>query len=110
MGYAEETMEEEKETCPACARHTMRSEETKKDLMVRLKRAEGQIRGIEKMVEDDLYCPDILIQVSAVTSALNSFNKVLMAEHIRGCVAEDLKEGKTESIDEFVKVVQKRMK
>ncbi|WP_235897210.1 metal-sensing transcriptional repressor [Anaerolactibacter massiliensis] len=88
----------------------MRSEETKKDLMVRLKRAEGQIRGIEKMVEDDLYCPDILIQVSAVTSALNSFNKVLMAEHIRGCVAEDLKEGKTESIDEFVKVVQKLMK
>ena len=97
--------------CPHCGeRHKKRSPEEQKALLTRLKKAEGQIRGIEKMVEDDLYCPDILIQVSAVTSALNSFNKVLMAEHIRGCVAEDLKEGKTESIDEFVKVVQKLMK
>ena len=103
-------MEEEKETCPACARHTMRSEETKKDLMVRLKRAEGQIRGIEKMVEDDLYCPDILIQVSAATSALNSFNKTLLACHIRGCVARDIRDGKDESIDELCGVLQKLMK
>ncbi|MBQ9327587.1 MAG: metal-sensing transcriptional repressor [Solobacterium sp.] len=91
-------------------RHKQRTEEQKKDLIVRLKKAEGQIRGIEKMVEEDLYCPDILIQVSAVTSALNSFNKQLLAAHIRGCVTEDIKEGKEESIDELVNVLQKLMK
>ena len=80
-------------TCE-CVRHKKRTEAEKKDLLVRLKKAEGQIRGIEKMIEDDLYCPDILIQVSAVTSALNSFNKQLLAAHIKGCVAEDIKAGK----------------
>ena len=68
------------------------------------------MRGIKKMVENDVYCPDILIQVSAVNAALNSFNKVLLAEHIRTCVAEDIKEGKDETIDELVLVLQKLMK
>ena len=75
-----------------------------------LNRIEGQVRGIKKMVENDVYCPDILIQVSAVNAALNSFNKVLLAEHIRTCVAEDIKEGKDETIDELVLVLQKLMK
>ncbi|MBQ9154570.1 MAG: metal-sensing transcriptional repressor [Solobacterium sp.] len=97
--------------CPACSgRHKERSEEEKKKLLTRLRKAEGQIRGIEKMVESDLYCPDILIQVSAVTSALNSFNKELLAAHIRSCVAEDIREGNEETIDELVKVLQKLMK
>ncbi len=104
-------MSEKKEQCPACdPRHVARTEEDKKKLLTRLKKAEGQIRGIEKMVEEDLYCPDILIQVSAVQSALNSFNKVLLACHIRGCVIEDIKEGKEESVDELVEVIQKLMK
>ncbi len=104
-------MSEEKVTCPACAtRHKKRTEEDKKKLVTRLKKAEGQIRGIEKMVEEDLYCPDILIQVSAVTSALNSFNKELLACHIRSCVAEDIREGNDEVIDELVNVLQKLMK
>jgi DNA-binding FrmR family transcriptional regulator len=99
------------DACPACEkRHKKRTAEEQKDLLVRLKKAEGQIRGIEKMVEEDAYCPDILIQVSAVTSALNSFNKELLACHIRSCVAEDIREGKDESIDELVKVLQKLMK
>ena len=72
--------------------------------------AEGQIRGIQKMVEEDAYCPDILIQVSAVTAALNSFNRELLACHVRSCVAEDIRDGKDEAIDEFVKVLQKLMK
>ncbi len=97
------------ETCK-CVRHKKRTEEEKKDLLIRLKKAEGQIRGIEKMVEEDLYCPDILIQVSAVTSALNSFNKQLLAAHIKGCVAEDIKAGKEESVDELVHVLQKLMR
>ena len=79
-------------------------------LLKRLHRAEGQIRGIEKMIESDAYCPDILVQVAAVTAALNSFNKELMACHMRTCVAEDIRAGKDESIDEFVKVMQKLMK
>ena len=91
-------------------RHKERTEEEKKKLVTRLKRAEGQIRGIEKMIEDDLYCPDILVQVSAVTSALNSFNKELLACHIRSCVKEDIKADKDESIDELVEVLQKLMK
>ena len=92
------------------ARHKKRTEEQKKRLITRLKKAEGQIRGIEKMVENDSYCPDILIQVSAATSALNSFNKELLACHIRSCVAEDIREGNDETIDELVSVLQKLMK
>ena len=91
-------------------RHKKRTEEEKKKLLTRLKKAEGQIRGIEKMVENDLYCPDILIQVSAVTSALNSFNKELLACHIRSCVADDIREGKDEAVDELVGGLQKLMK
>ncbi len=97
--------------CPHCSdRKKMRSDEEKKELLKRLRRAEGQIRGIENMIEKDAYCPDILVQVSAVTSALNSFNKELMACHMRSCVADDIRSGKDEAIDEFVKVMQKLMK
>lgn len=92
------------------ARHKARNEEDKKRLLARLRKAEGQVRGIEKMVENDAYCPDILIQVSAVTSALNSFNKELLSSHIRSCVAEDIKEGNEETIDELVSVLLKLMK
>jgi DNA-binding FrmR family transcriptional regulator len=88
----------------------MRSDEEKKALLTRLKKAEGQIRGIEKMIEEDAYCPDILTQVAAVTAALNSFNKELLACHMRSCVIEDIKSGKEETIDEFVKLMQKLMK
>ena len=91
-------------------RHKKRTADEQKKLVTRLKRIEGQVRGIQKMVEDDLYCPDILVQVSAVTSALNSFNKELLACHIRDCVATDIRQGKDESIDEFVTVLQKLMK
>ena len=79
-------------------------------MLNRLSRIEGQVRGIRKMVENDVYCPDILIQVSAVNAALNSFNKVLLAEHIRSCVAEDIREGKEDTIDELVLLLQKLMK
>ena len=87
-----------------------REEKEYKDLMNRLKRIEGQVRGVQKMLENDAYCPDILVQVSAITSALNSFNKVLLAEHIRSCVADDIRDGKDEVIDELVATLQKMMK
>ena len=76
----------------------------------RLNRIEGQVRGIKKMVENNAYCPEILIQVSAVNAALNSFNKVLLAEHIRTCVAEDIRGGDEAAIDELVLVLEKLMK
>ena len=101
--------------CRECAcsdgtRKKMRSEKEFKDLMNRLKRIEGQVRGVEGMLEKDAYCPDILIQVSAINSALNSLNKVLLASHIRSCVAEDIRSGKEESVDELVCLLQKLMK
>lgn len=76
----------------------------------RLNRIEGQVRGIKKMVESDTYCTDILVQVSAVNAALNSFNKVLLANHIRTCVANDIRDGKEETIDELVATLQKLMR
>ena len=103
-------MEETKEIKECCHRTKERGEQEYKDLIHRLNRVEGQIRGIKKMVENDTYCPEILIQVSAANAALNSFTKVLLASHIRSCVAEDIREGKEETIDELVTVLQKLMK
>ena len=81
--------EREKEEC-AC-RHKYRDPEEEKDLIRRLNRIEGQVRGIKSMVQDDRYCTDILVQVSAVQAALNGFCKVLLSSHIRTCVVEDIK-------------------
>lgn len=93
-----------------CKKRKVRSQEEYKDLIHRLNRIEGQVRGIRRMVEEQAYCTDILIQVSAVNSALNSFNKILLANHIRTCVAEDIRMGKEETIDELTAVLQKLMK
>ena len=101
----------EKKACPCCSeKHTARSEEEKKKLINRLKRIEGQIRGIIGMMENDAYCNDILIQSAAVNAAVNAFNKELLASHIRTCVARDIREGKDETIDELVTTLQKLMK
>lgn len=101
-------MSEEKECC--CHRTKERSEKEYKDLINRLNRIEGQVRGIKGMVEKDAYCTDILTQVAAVNAALNSFNKVLLANHIKTCVTRDIREGKEETVDELVATLQKLMK
>ena len=75
-----------------------------------LKTARGQIDGILRMVEEDRYCVDILTQVSAIQSALNSFNKVLLSSHIKSCVVEDIRQGKDGAVDELCKTIQKLMK
>ena len=98
------------ETLPPCCRTRARTEKEVKDLTNRLSRIEGQIRGIRRMVEEDAYCIDIINQVSAANCALNSFTKLVLAEHIRTCVAEDVQEGGTEKLDELVKTLQKLMK
>lgn len=103
----------EKETgngCERCCKIKERTEQEYKDLIHRLNRIEGQIRGIKGMVERDAYCPEILVQVAAANAALNSFNKVLLASHIRTCVARDIREGKEDTIDELVATLQKLMK
>ena len=87
-----------------------RSDSEYKSLVNRLNRIEGQVRGIKGMLEKDAYCPDILTQVAAVNAALNAFNKELLANHIRTCVANDIREGKDEVIDELVEVLRKLMK
>lgn len=99
---------EDKKEC--CHRKKERSEKEYKDLIHRLNRIEGQVRGIKKMVEQDAYCPEILVQVSAVNAALNSFNKMLLANHIRTCVTNDILEGREETVDELVATLQKLMK
>ena len=93
-----------------CCRHKKRPEEEFKDLQRRLKRIEGQVRGISRMVENDAYCIDILTQVSAATAALNSFSRVLLESHIRSCVAEDVREGRSDKLDELTAFLPKMMK
>ena len=86
-----------------------RSEAEFRSLMNRLNRIEGQVRGVKGMLERDAYCPEILVQVSAINAALNAFNKELLANHIRSCVADDIRSGNDETIDELVAVLQKLM-
>ena len=95
---------------PECCRQKHRDAKETKDLLNRLKRIEGQVRGIQGMVESDRYCVDILTQVMAVQSALNSFNKVLLSNHIKTCVVEDIKNGQEMAVDELCSTIQKLMK
>ncbi|MCI8918792.1 MAG: metal-sensing transcriptional repressor [Eubacterium sp.] len=96
----------------SCCTHKIkeRTQQEYKSLIHRLNRIEGQVRGIRKMVEKDAYCTDILIQVAAVNAALNSFNKELLADHIKTCVTRDILDGKEETVDELLAVLQKLMK
>lgn len=110
-------MEEEKKlSAHSCAcsgmKHKYRDKDGKeyRSLICRLNRIEGQIRGIRNMVEHDRYCVDILMQVSAVQSALNSFNKELLSSHIKSCVVDDIRSGNDEVVDELVTMLQKLMK
>ncbi len=98
------------ERCCDCHKTRVRSEEELKKLSNRLCRIEGQVRGLREMLQKDVYCIDILVQVSAVNAALNSFSKELLSEHLRTCVANDLRAGNDEVIDELVSVLQKLLK
>ena len=93
-----------------CCRTKVRSEKEQRDLINRLSRIEGQVRGIRRMLEEDAYCIDIINQVAAANAALNSFTKVMLANHIHTCVTEDVQAGNSEKVDELVKTLQKLMK
>ena len=97
------------ETCQM-DRKKMRDEKEKRDLMNRLKRIEGQVRGLERMLEEDVYCPDILRQASAVNSALNSFCTILLGNHLKTCVSEDIRAGREDTVDELMGTLKKLMK
>ncbi len=101
-------MKESTDNC--CHKTKERTEKEYKDLLNRLNRIEGQIRGIKGMVERDAYCTDILIQVAAVNAALNSFNKVLLSNHIKTCVIQDIRDGKEDTVEELLVTLQKLMK
>lgn len=105
----EKTVSEEK--CSCCGeKHKSRDSEEYKDLIRRLNRIEGQVRGVKGMVERECYCVDILTQVSAIQAALDAFNRTLLGNHIRTCVAEDLRAGHDEVVDELVDTVRKLMR
>ena len=97
-------------SCCSCGRKKVRGEEEKKLLINRLNRIEGQIRGLRAMVEKDAYCPDILTQASAASAALGGFARALLSEHIRTCVADGIRAGDTEVVDELARTVEKLMK
>lgn len=94
-----------------CSRKKKEREEKEiKSLVTRLNRIEGQVKGIRHMIENDAYCTDVLIQVSAINAALNAFSKNLLANHIKTCVAHDIRAGKDEVIDDLLNTLQKLMK
>ena len=104
-------MDEPNTPCCACTHKTKsRDEKEYRDLLNRLSRIEGQIRGIRGMVENGAYCPDILVQSAAVNAAINAFNRELLASHIRTCVRSDIQAGNDEVIDEMLSTLQKLMK
>ena len=100
-------MEKEKN---CCHKTKERSDKEYRDLLNRLNRIEGQVRGIKGMVEKDAYCTDILVQSAAVNAALSSFNRVLLENHIKSCVIRDIREGKEETVDELLVTLKKLMK
>ena len=96
--------------CEHCVRHKQRPAAETADLTRRLAKIEGQVRGLRNMVEDDRYCVDILTQVSSVQAALNAFNKVLLQSHIKTCVADDIRAGRDDAVDELCELLKKTMK
>lgn len=98
----------ERQDCPA--RKKLRDEKERRDLMNRLKRIEGQVRGLQRMLDEDAYCPDILTQASAVQAALNGFCRTLLASHLHSCVTSDIRAGRDEAVDELMEILKKLMK
>jgi len=101
----------ETKTCSVCeGKAAHHSEQMKKELASRLNRIEGQIRGITRMISEDVYCDDVLNQISSVNSALNGVKKLLLEAHLKGCIVEQIQNGDVEVIDEFMKTIEKMIK
>ena len=100
----------EKPACGCCGRKKARTEQERTAIINRLRRVEGQSRGIEKMVRNDVYCPDIITQISAALAGLGAVSRELLTAHIRTCVATDLSAGKTETAEELARLIERLMK
>ncbi|MBQ8350939.1 MAG: metal-sensing transcriptional repressor [Clostridia bacterium] len=96
--------------CCPCHESKKRTEEEVHALLNRLSRIEGQVRGLRGMVERSAYCPDILNQVAATRAALDAFSRELLSAHIRTCVAEDVRAGREDTVEELVALLQRMMK
>ncbi len=103
-------MAETTQTRCVCARKKTRDETERRELMNRLKRIEGQVRGLQRMLDEDAYCPDILTQASAVQSALGGFCRTLLANHLHSCVTQDIRAGREEAVDELMETLKKMMR
>ena len=102
--------EYEKALCPACARKTVRDEAQKKKLLNRLSRIEGQVRGVKKMIENDAYCNDVLIQSAAISAAVDAFSREVLRAHLHSCVIRDIRDGRDEVADELMETLERLMR
>ena len=100
----------EEKSCPACAHKTERTEEQKKKLLNRLSRLEGQVRGVRKMIENDAYCNDVLIQAAAIGAAVDAFSREVLRAHLRSCVIRDIRAGRDEVADELMETLERLMR
>jgi DNA-binding FrmR family transcriptional regulator len=88
---------------------TIREEKLKSNIITRLNKIEGQIRGVKGMIEKDVYCNDILIQISAAQAALDSVSKLVLENHIRGCLVSKIQSGENEIVDELIVTIGKML-
>ncbi len=105
--YGDRLMTNENQTCCHRTKHTPRDEKQLKNLNDRLNRIIGQLGGIKNMLADNRYCGDILIQLSAVENALQGLGYILLEEHLKTCVVENVNDGNVEVMDEVVALVKK---
>lgn len=109
----DETMDapdqEEAGTCPHCARykHTPRGEDMQRDLQRRLNRAIGQLNGVKAMIDDNRYCGDVLVQLSAASSAIQSIERIVLENHLKTCVTEEIRNGNDDVIDEAMGLIKR---
>ncbi|MGL4370527.1 MAG: metal-sensitive transcriptional regulator [Spirochaetota bacterium] len=97
--------------CPRCAeRKAHHSDKLKKDIDTRLSRIEGQIRGVRRMVSEDIYCDEVLNQVTSIEAALHGVSMLLLEHHVKSCVVDQINEGKSEVIDELMKTIARMTK
>lgn len=102
--------EKQAAACPACERHTERTEDQKKKLLNRLSRIEGQVRGVRKMIESDAYCNDVLVQSAAIAAAVDAFNREVLRAHLHSCVVRDIRAGDDGVVDELVTTLERLMR
>ena len=102
--------ETKKTSCAACDKKTLRTEEQKKKLLNRLNRLEGQVRGVKKMIENDAYCNDVLMQSAAISAAVDAFSREVLRAHLHSCVIRDIREGRDEVADELMETLERLMR